>query len=376
MTIHQLTNVLVTVTLVEMMAATGLGVTFGDLARVARDWRLVVRAALANYVLVPAATVGLLLLFGAQPAVAVGFLILAVCPGAPYGPPFTAIAKGNVAVAVGLMLLLAASSALLAPVLLHLLLPLAAGGESLTVSAAAVLGTLLVTQLLPLCAGMAVRRWLPAVAGRLQRPANLASKALNLAVVGFVRARRTTGGCSAAANNWRLQRRFFGSFVPVLDFIHVLSYVFAAAMAGRPFAAGWACYRQWIGWVWQGRVGQVIAALDRRQAELGPPEPGEPESSPRQVVAGTRTYLGNHQDKVRYDEYRRQGLPLTSSLMESVVKEVSRRVKGTEKFWSEGGAEAILQLRADHLSDDEPLEGFWQRRQEAATGQRRYRRAG
>ena len=51
------------------------------------------------------ATVGLLLLLGAQPMVAVGFLILAVCPGAPYGPPFAAIAKGNVPVAVGLMLL-------------------------------------------------------------------------------------------------------------------------------------------------------------------------------------------------------------------------------------------------------------------------------
>ena len=41
----------------------------------------------------------------------------------------------------------------------------------------------------------------------------------------------------------------------------------------------------------------------------------------------------------------------------------------------EGGAEAILQLRADYLSDDEPLEDFWQRRQAAATGQRRYRRS-
>jgi BASS family bile acid:Na+ symporter len=186
MTIPQLTNVLVTVTLVEMMAATGLGVTFGDLARVARDGRLVARAALANYVLVPAATVGLLLLFGAQPLVAVGFLILAVCPGAPYGPPFTAIAKGNVAVAVGLMLLLAASSALLAPVLLHLLLPLVTGGEGMKVGAATVLGTLLLTQLLPLCVGVAVRRWLPRLADRLRKPADLVSKALNLVVAGFI----------------------------------------------------------------------------------------------------------------------------------------------------------------------------------------------
>ena len=47
---------------------------------------------------------------------------------------------------------------------------------------------------------------------------------------------------------------------------------------------------------------------------------------------------------MRYDAYRKQGLPLTSSLMESVVKQVNQRVKGTEKFWSEEGAEAILQV--------------------------------
>jgi hypothetical protein len=177
-------------------------------------------------------------------------------------------------------------------------------------------------------------------------------------------------------NNWRLQRRFFGSFVAILDFIHALSYVFAAAQAGRTFVAGWACYKQWIAWVWQGQVTRVITALEQRQAEVGVPEPDEAETSPRQVVAQTLTYLVNQQDKMRYDEYRQQGLPLTSSLMESVVKQVNQRVKGTEKFWSEAGSEAVLQLRADHLSDDQPLEGYWQRRQAEATGQRRYRRVG
>ena len=147
------------------------------------------------------------------------------------------------------------------------------------------------------------------------------------------------------------------------------------AAAARSRAAGWACYRQWIAWVWQGQVKRVIAALQERQAELGLPEKDDPETSARQVVARALTYLTNQQDKMRYDEYRRQGLPITSSLMESVVKQVNRRVKGTEKFWSEEGAEALLQLRADQLSDDQPLEAFWQRRQEAATGQRRHRPA-
>jgi hypothetical protein len=192
---------------------------------------------------------------------------------------------------------------------------------------------------------------------------------------GFQGAARKAFVGDGSANHWRLQRRFFGSFVPILDFIHALSYVYAAATAARSRAAGWACYQQWITWAWQGQVPQVIAALHERQAELGLPGKDDAETSPRQVVARTLTYLTNQQDKMRYDEYRRQGLPITSSLMESAVKQVNRRVKGTEKFWSEAGAEALLQLRADQLSDEQPLEAFWQRRQAAATGQRRYRPA-
>jgi hypothetical protein len=189
-------------------------------------------------------------------------------------------------------------------------------------------------------------------------------------------AKRQAFVADGSANNWRLQRRFFGSFVPILDFIHALSYVFAAAMAGRKFAAGWSCYHEWISWVWQGQVSRVIAALQERQAELGLPAKDEVETSPRQVVSRTLTYLANQQDKMKYDAYRKEGLPITSSLMESAVKQINQRVKGSEKFWSEAGSEAVLQLRADQLSDGAILADFWERRQAAATGQRRYRRTG
>jgi BASS family bile acid:Na+ symporter len=186
MTLDQMINDLVTVTLVEMMVAIGLGVSAVDLAAVARDGWLVARAILANYVVVPAITVGLLLLFNAGPLVATGFLILAVCPGAPYGPPLTAVAKGNVTVAVGLMAILAGSSAVLAPVLLAVLLPLFASDESPPINAGQIVVTLLATQLVPLGVGLAVRRWRPRLADWLQNPANLISKVLNLAAVGCI----------------------------------------------------------------------------------------------------------------------------------------------------------------------------------------------
>lgn len=193
---------------------------------------------------------------------------------------------------------------------------------------------------------------------------------------GFATAERKAFVADGAATNWKTHRRWFSDYTAVLDFIHALSYVFAAAMAGRGFRAGWEAYLEWIQHVWSGRVGDVIAALGARQSELGPPEPGDLESCPRAVVADALTYLRNNAPRMAYPEYRTAGLPITSSHMESTVKLFNRRVKGTEKFWSEEGAEAILQLRADYLSETEPLEEFWRERQASATGRRQYRRSG
>jgi hypothetical protein len=191
---------------------------------------------------------------------------------------------------------------------------------------------------------------------------------------GFFGAARKAFLADGSDNNWAIWRHHFSSFVPILDFIHALSYVFAAAMAGRKFAEGWPVYAQWIGWVWQGQVAEVIAALAQRQLELGMPQAEDAATSPRQIVAQALTYLQNHQGQMRYAEYRQQGLPMTSSYVESAVKQFNQRVKGTEKFWTEEGAEAILQLRADHLSEDEPLVAFWQSWQTKQTGQRPYRK--
>jgi hypothetical protein len=194
--------------------------------------------------------------------------------------------------------------------------------------------------------------------------------------LGFQGAPRKAFVGDGSVNNWVLHKRFFGSFVAILDFVHALSYVYAAAMAGRPFAEGWTIYQTWIGQVWQGQVAAVLTALAARQAELGEPTAADGETSPSRVVSQTRTYLGHHQDKMAYATYRQQGLPITSSLMESAVKQINQRVKGSEKFWSEAGSEAVLQLKADQLSDGDRLEAFWQRRQAQATGQRPYGRTG
>lgn len=193
--------------------------------------------------------------------------------------------------------------------------------------------------------------------------------------LGFATAKRKAFVADGAAVNWTTHKRWFSDFVAILDFIHVLSYIFAAATAGRSFRDGWEAYTDWIQKVWSGKVEEVLVALELRQQELGQPTKDDPETSPRQIIATTIGYLQTHKDRMRYDVYRCAGLPLTSCHVESMVKLFNRRVKGTEKFWSETGAEAVLQLRADYLSETEPLREFWERRQAEATGRRNFRRA-
>src|ERR1700752_1669183 len=107
MTADRFINLLAAVTLVQPMLVIGLGPTLTGVRAVARDLSGLTRAFAANYVAVPAAAVALVLLFRAPPLVAAGVMVVAACPGAPYGPPFPALARGNVDRAGGWMLPLA-----------------------------------------------------------------------------------------------------------------------------------------------------------------------------------------------------------------------------------------------------------------------------
>jgi hypothetical protein len=174
--------------------------------------------------------------------------------------------------------------------------------------------------------------------------------------------------------NWTIQRRHFGSFTPILDFVHALSYVFSAAFAGRSQTDGAKVYKRWIQAAWSGQVTTILPELEARSAELGSPPSDSTDSDPRNLVFESLRYLKNNADKMRYDLCRCQGLPIMTSAVESVIKMINRRVKGSEKFWSESGAEAILQLRADYLSETETMSRFWLEREAQATTGRPYRR--
>ena len=190
----------------------------------------------------------------------------------------------------------------------------------------------------------------------------------------FAAARRAFLG-DGLRSNWTVWKRFFPTFTPILDFIHALTHIYSAATAGQSAEAGWDRYGEAIRLVWSGKIDTLRALLETWCQEAGPPQANDPELHPRRVLQTELGYVRNNRERMSYPEYRRLGLPITTAYMESMIKRLNYRVKGTEKFWSEPGAEAILQLRADFLSETRPLQAFLRQRQRHATGQRTYHRS-
>ena len=172
------------------------------------------------------------------------------------------------------------------------------------------------------------------------------------------------------ACNWAIHAEHFRDFTPILDFTHAVTYLFRASqlcasqICASQLCAGqkeeaWSTYTRWMTCVWRGQVSDVIDELREQQQRLGLPPEDAADDDPREQLRSILGYLENNRRRMRYNEYRCQGLPTTSAWMESAVKEINYRVKGTEMFWNHpAGGEAILQIRAAALSDDGRLARF------------------
>jgi hypothetical protein len=161
---------------------------------------------------------------------------------------------------------------------------------------------------------------------------------------------------------WTQHAKWFSWLTPVADFVHPLTYLYVTAtVLATSVPERWRTYVDWLTTCWRGGVRDVIAAMEARLAQREPHTGSGKLSAtdPREVLRRTIGYLRNNQDRMNYVAYRKQGLPVTSSMVESLIKEFNYRVKGTEKFWDNPeGAEAILQLRAAVLSDDDRLRTY------------------
>lgn len=174
---------------------------------------------------------------------------------------------------------------------------------------------------------------------------------------GFYSAERCAFLGDGLPYNWTIHQQHFPDFVPVLDFIHPLQRLHETSRALHSDGEqAWQCCLKWMQLCWSGDTTEVIGQLEAEQTEIGFPDEETPDGDPRKVLAETLTYLQKNVSRMDYPAYRQTGLPITSCLIESQVKEMNKRVKGSEKFWNDGTeGEAILQVKAAMLSDDDRL---------------------
>lgn len=160
--------------------------------------------------------------------------------------------------------------------------------------------------------------------------------------------------------NWSVWSRHFSHYTPIVDLMHALSYVYAAAVAcSLTIEDGWSLYLRWLSGVWAGQVSGVIEAM--REIAAGRADRIEP-------LERAITYLSNNVSRMKYAQYRQAGLPITTALVESTQKQINWRIKGTEKFWRDEHLEPLLQLVQDDLSDTHDYHQFWRRRRNRFVG--------
>ena len=147
----ELSNVFTLTFVVSSMLALGFGLTFGQIAQPLRDVQLVIRALVANFVLVPAAAYGLKAIIPIGESFGIGLMLLATAAGAPFLPKLVQLAHGDVAFGVGLMVLLMVTTVAYVPIVLPLLLP------GVSINPLDIASSLVVLMLLPLGFALCVK---------------------------------------------------------------------------------------------------------------------------------------------------------------------------------------------------------------------------
>lgn len=167
---------------------------------------------------------------------------------------------------------------------------------------------------------------------------------------GFDRAQRRVVLGDGALWIWNLADEQFPDAVQIVDLYHAKGHLWDAAKAiygaGSDLGEHWAKLRR--DELDQGKIDAILAAL---QAHA----PSHEEA--RKCL----DYVVRNQSRMRYPDFRAQGLCVSSGVVEAGCKvAIATRLKRAGMRWTVVGADAIIALRCSRLSGR--FEGFWARR--------------
>jgi len=154
---------------------------------------------------------------------------------------------------------------------------------------------------------------------------------------------------------WRLVEEHFPGAVQIVDLWHAQEHVWEVAHAvyGRSTAQGRAWAEAGCSLLVHGQLAALVQAIQALPAV--PPEPGETRSVPEKAV----DYFTTNAARMRYPEFRAQGMHVGSGIAEAACKTVvSTRAKRAGMRWTPEGLDAILPLRTAVLNGT--YDTFWE----------------
>jgi BASS family bile acid:Na+ symporter len=168
------TSILLPTGLALVMLGMGLTLLPEDFQRVTRYPKAVGIGLICQLLLLP--LIGFLVasIVPMQPEIAVGLMILSLCPGGPSANLVTYLAKGDVALAVTLTALSSVITVFTIPIFVNLSLQyFASQNAAITLPLAQTMIQIFAITLVPVGLGMSIRHWLPDLARRLEKVTNL-----------------------------------------------------------------------------------------------------------------------------------------------------------------------------------------------------------
>jgi hypothetical protein len=139
--------------------------------------------------------------------------------------------------------------------------------------------------------------------------------------------------------------------VEILDLLHVTPRLWAAAklLYGEKSKEVLPFVRQRVTQVLEGKVETVLRTVRRLARERGLPK------ATKKALGRICSYLHKNRQRLRYDEYLRQGYPIASGVIEGACRHLIKdRMERAGMHWTLGGAQAMLDLRSVWIG------GYWE----------------
>ncbi len=161
-----------------IMFGVALGIDTRSFRELARNPKAVLTGVFSQFIVLPALTYLLVLLFNPVPGLALGMILVAACPGGNVSNFFTAVSKGNIALSITLTAIASLLAVVMTPLNFafwsHLYL-----GEKITVEVK--METLQMVRMvslllvIPMALGIGVSHWLPRLTAKIEKPIRIIS---------------------------------------------------------------------------------------------------------------------------------------------------------------------------------------------------------